>query len=48
VFGCVLAAILAGLHVEARLGMALAIGAALGTLIYVFSFFHDPFLSLVC
>jgi hypothetical protein len=39
VFGCVLAAILAGLHVEARLGMALAIGAAFGTLLYVFSLF---------
>ena len=39
VFGCVLAIILAGLHVEDRLGMGLALGAVFGTLLYLFSFF---------
>lgn len=39
VFGCVLAAVLAGLKVEARLGMALIGGAVFGALLYVFSFF---------
>jgi hypothetical protein len=39
VFGCVLAAILAGLHVEDRMGMALTVGAVFGAFPYVFSFF---------
>lgn len=39
VFGCILAAILAVLHLEDSLGMALATGAAFGTLLYLFSFY---------
>src|SRR6478609_12069025 len=39
VFGCVLAAILAGLHVEDRMGMALTVGAVFGAFLYLFSFF---------